>query len=54
MLENAGILPPEMQLRKDMALLRQQVRHCHSPEQIVQLQEEIEEKSIRYRILMSY
>ncbi len=53
-LENAGILPPEMQLRKEMAVLRRQVRDCRSPERIEQLQRQLEEKRVRYRILMGY
>lgn len=53
-LKNAGVLPPEMQLRKEIADLRGRVRHCIHAQDLQRLHQDLEERRVRYRILMGY
>jgi hypothetical protein len=52
MLKNAGALPEEMQLRKDMVSLQELLRSCRDDDEKAKLNAEINAKQLRYRMLM--
>lgn len=51
-LKNAGVLPPEMELRKEILTLRDLVSACTDLEQEKLLQQKLKHKILRYRIMM--
>ncbi len=52
LLRNAGILPPEMDLRRQISELRDHARASWAEWKRRRLEREIEERRLRYRILM--
>lgn len=52
MLKNAGMLPEEMQLRKDMVSLQDLLRVCRDESESRKLTSELNAKKLRYRMLM--
>ncbi|MBW5448744.1 DUF1992 domain-containing protein [Cohnella sp. CFH 77786] len=53
LLKNAGVLPEEMQLRKDMVTLGDLLAACRDDGERAQLQRELSAKKLRYQALMS-
>jgi hypothetical protein len=53
LLKNAGVLPEEMQLRKDMLTLGDLIAACHNDNERQKLQRELSAKKLRYQSLMS-
>ncbi len=51
-LRNAGVLPEEMEIRKEMVSLEALVDACRDPEERTRLRKDLNERLIRYRILM--
>lgn len=52
MLKNAGVLPEEMQLRKDMLTLHDLLAACRHDGEKRQLAAQLNAKKLRYRMLM--
>ncbi|MFD0674448.1 DUF1992 domain-containing protein [Cohnella sp. GCM10027633] len=52
MLKNAGVLPEEMQLRKDMLTLHDLLVACRQDEEKLELAAQLNAKKLRYRMLM--
>ena len=52
LLKNAGVLPEEMQLRKEMVTLEALVDACADPEERTRLRKDLNWKVIRFRMLM--
>ena len=52
LLRNAGMLPDEMMLRKEMVSLEALVDACRDPEERVRLRSDLNARMIRYQILM--
>jgi hypothetical protein len=52
LLKNAGVLPEEMQLRKEMVTLEALVDACAEPEERTRLRKDLNWKVIRFRMLM--
>jgi DnaJ-like protein len=52
MLKNAGVLPEEMQLRKEMVTLEALLDACEDPAERTRLRKDLNWKLIRFRILM--
>ncbi|MFS0726601.1 DnaJ family domain-containing protein [Paenibacillus sp. 1P07SE] len=52
LLKNAGVLPEEMQLRKDMVSLEQLLACCRDDSERVKLDRELSLKRMRYQSLM--
>lgn len=52
MLKNAGVIPEEMQLRKEMVTLEELLRRCRDEGERAKLNSEINAKKLRYRMLM--
>ncbi len=53
LLKNAGVLPEEMQLRKDMLTLGDLIAACKSDSERQGLERELSAKKLRYQTLMS-
>lgn len=53
MLKNAGLIPEEMQLRKDMVTLGDLLSVCRDETERNKLQRELSAKKLRYQFLMS-
>lgn len=53
LLKNAGVLPEEMQLRKDMITLEEMLRYCRDEEERKKLSGELTAKRLRYQSLMN-
>lgn len=51
-LKNAGVLPPEMQLKKEMVTLQKLIDACEHAEEKAQLRTKMNEKTLRFHILM--
>jgi len=51
-LKNAGVLPEEMQLRKEMVTLEALVEACADPEERTRLRKDLNWKMIRFHVLM--
>ena len=51
-LKNAGVLPEEMQLQKEMVTLEALVEACADPEERTRLRKDLNWKMIRFRVLM--
>ncbi|UVI32591.1 DnaJ family domain-containing protein [Paenibacillus spongiae] len=52
LLKNAGVIPEEMQLSKEMVSLQELIALCKSDEERVPLQKRLNEKRIRFRMLL--
>ncbi len=52
LLKNAGVLPEEMQLRKETVTLEALIDACNDPEERTRLRNDLNAKLIRYRALM--
>ena len=52
LLKDAGMLPEEMQLRKDMVTLGDLLLACRDEEEKVKLLSQLNAKKLRYRVLM--
>jgi DnaJ-like protein len=52
LLKNAGVLPEEMQLRKEMVTLEALVDACADPEERIRLRKDLNWKVMRFRMLM--
>ncbi len=52
LLKNAGVLPEEMQIRKEMVTLEALVDACEDPQERTRLRDDLNWKMIRYRVLM--
>lgn len=52
MLRNAGMLPEEMQLRKDMVTLEDLLLVCRDEAEVARLGADLRAKKLRYRLLM--
>ncbi|MDI4645297.1 DnaJ family domain-containing protein [Cohnella hashimotonis] len=53
LLKNAGALPEELQIRKDLVSLSDLLSACRDPEQAAKLKGELSEKRLRYRLMMN-
>lgn len=53
MLKNAGMIPEEMQLRKDIVTLDELLALCRDDTERTKLQRELSAKKLRYQSLMS-
>lgn len=53
LLKNAGALPEELQIRKDLVSLSDLLEACRDPEQSAKLKGELSEKRLRYRLMMN-
>ena len=51
-LKNAGILPPDMQLKKDILALRDLLRACDDTEERSQMEHTLHEKMLRFNMMM--
>ena len=51
-MKNAGILPPEMQLKKEMVSLQQLLDACEDDYEKKQMQKKLNAKMIRFNMLM--
>lgn len=51
-LQNAGVLPQEMELRKELAALQEQLAACTDANAQQRLRSDINDKSLRYHLLM--
>ncbi|RYM02923.1 DUF1992 domain-containing protein [Sporolactobacillus sp. THM7-7] len=52
MLKNAGYLPKELQLRKEMVTLNDLIRCCDDEDELGRLNHELREKKLRFNQLM--
>jgi len=52
LLKNAGAIPPELELRKEMVALEDLLRCCRDEEERRELRGQLTEKRLRYRLLM--
>ncbi|MGH7896445.1 MAG: DnaJ family domain-containing protein [Candidatus Binatia bacterium] len=52
LLKNAGVLPEEMQLRKETVTLQALIDACRDPEERTRLRKDLNAKLVRFRILM--
>jgi len=53
LLKNAGALPEELQIRKDLVSLSDLLAACREPEASEKLKKELNEKRLRYRLMMN-
>ncbi|WP_276356474.1 DnaJ family domain-containing protein [Cohnella caldifontis] len=53
MLKNAGVLPEEMQLRKDMLTLEDLIAACRDETERAKLRSELSVRKLRYQSMMS-
>jgi hypothetical protein len=51
-LHNAGILPPEMELKKELLALQDLLRACDDTSERHSLQLQLNEKTLRYNLMM--
>lgn len=51
-LKNAGVLPEEMQLLKEVDALKEQLKSCVEEEELSRLRKRIGEKMLQYNLLM--
>ena len=54
LLKNAGVLPSEIQLLKEIGSLRQELGSCHDEEDRRRLRKAIAEKRLSYDLLMEH
>jgi hypothetical protein len=51
-LKNAGVLPPEMQLKKDIVALHDLLKACYDDDERQSLHQTLSEKMLRYTMMM--
>jgi hypothetical protein len=51
-LKNAGVLPPEMQLKKELLSLHDLINACNDDRELRNLQHQLNEKTLRYNMMM--
>jgi hypothetical protein len=51
-LKDAGVLPPELQLKKDILTLQDLINACYDDEERRSMQRQMNEKMLRYNIMM--
>jgi hypothetical protein len=51
-LKDAGVLPPEMQLKKELLTLQDLINACYDEDERHRLQHKLNEHTLRYNILM--
>ena len=51
LLKNAGVLPEEMELRKEMVTLEALIEACADPDERVRLRKDLNWKMVRFRLL---
>ncbi len=51
-LKNAGFLPEELQLRRELTTLRDLLDACRDPDEGVRLRKRLSEKQLHYNVLM--
>ncbi|MBI4446722.1 MAG: DUF1992 domain-containing protein [Acidobacteria bacterium] len=51
-LRNAGLLPPEMELRREIVTLRDLIRACTKSECRGDLERKLQDRMLRYNVLM--
>jgi hypothetical protein len=51
-LKNAGVLPPEMQLKKDILALQDLLRACDDTAERGRMEHRLQEKTLRFNMLM--
>ena len=51
-LKNAGVLPEEMQLKKEMVSLKNLLDACYDETEKYALQQKMNEKTLRYNMMM--
>ncbi|CAM3151064.1 DUF1992 domain-containing protein [Paenibacillus lupini] len=52
LLSNAGMIPEEMVIQKEIVSLRDLIRLCQNPDEQAVLKKKLTEKEIRYKMLM--
>ncbi|MDQ0337468.1 hypothetical protein J2S00_000238 [Caldalkalibacillus uzonensis] len=52
LLKNAGVLPEELQLKKELVNLESLIECCYDDEQKAKLKKELNEKMLRFNLLM--
>ncbi|GLX70779.1 DUF1992 domain-containing protein [Paenibacillus glycanilyticus] len=52
LLSNAGMIPEEMAVKKEIVSLRDMIRFCRNPGEQVALKNKLTEKELRYKMLM--
>ncbi|MFD0711371.1 DnaJ family domain-containing protein [Paenibacillus sp. GCM10027626] len=52
LLKNAGYIPPELQLTKEIVSLQELISLCASEEEQLPLRQQLNEKQLRYRLLL--
>ncbi|TCM98806.1 uncharacterized protein DUF1992 [Paenibacillus sp. BK033] len=52
LLSNAGMIPEEMVVRKEIVSLRDMIRLCRNPDEKDVLQKKLTEKELRFKMLM--
>jgi Domain of unknown function (DUF1992) len=51
-LKNAGVLPPEMQLQKEILALQDLINACYDDDERRNMQHQLNEKTLRYNMMM--
>lgn len=51
-MKNAGMIPEEMQLKKDMVSLEELIAVCKDPEQKEEYRRQLNEKQLRFQLMM--
>jgi hypothetical protein len=51
-LKNAGVLPPEMQLKKEILALQDLIKACYDDGERLDMQRKMNEKMLRYNMMM--
>ena len=51
-LKDAGVLPPEMQLKKELLALQDLINACYDDEERRRMQHKLNEQTLRYNMLM--
>jgi DnaJ homologue, subfamily C, member 28, conserved domain len=51
-LKNAGVLPPELQLRKDILALQDLLNACYDEDERRLMQQQLNEKTLRYHMML--
>jgi hypothetical protein len=51
-LKDAGVLPPEMQLKKELLALQDLINACYDEDERHRLQHKLNEHTLRYNVLM--
>ena len=54
MLKNAGFLPEEVRLKKEMGILKEEIEHCESKDEKEKLKKQLIEVSQQYNFYMEY